>query len=100
MDRLLRAAKGQALPMTHDVLCPNLPCDCEPDDYGHQIHCGMDCRCAEYAEVRRSARSEAVDYIRTYAKETHDPHAGDWGCNRCDITAALMVCANEIEAMK
>jgi hypothetical protein len=31
--------------MTHDPLCPNLPCNCEPDDYGHMWNCEKLCQC-------------------------------------------------------
>lgn len=84
--------------MSHDPLCPNIPCDCEPDFYGHDVNCRMTCRCGEYAQVRRAGRLEAAAHIRKYVEETHKPHASDFGCNRCDIAAALLVCANEIEA--
>ena len=44
----------------HDPLCPNIQCDCEPDDYGHMMDCSIYCLC----ELINKVREETVNSMR------------------------------------
>jgi hypothetical protein len=47
--------------MQHDTLCPKIPCNCEPDEFGHMPTCDFSCLCILLALARRHERE-------TYAK--------------------------------
>ena len=42
--------------------------------------------------------AEAARLIREYAQRTHKTHDIQVGCPRCDLTAALLACAIEVES--
>jgi hypothetical protein len=48
-------------------------------------------------DIEHVLRLKIAQEIRTYAEETHPPHAAYFGCPRCDVTAALRVAANRVE---
>ena len=43
---------------------------------------------------------EAARFIREYAERTHQKHSIQEGCARCDLTAALLALAIDIDALK
>lgn len=58
--------------MTHDPLCPNIPCDCDQDYYGCEWSCQRQCQCDLIAKVREENRrervmlEEVVDHYKAY----------------------------------
>lgn len=40
----------------HDPFCPAIECNCEPDEWGHEMWCDMYCICSTIAEVRADER--------------------------------------------
>jgi hypothetical protein len=43
--------------MSHDEFCVNIPCDCDPDDYGHMVDCARRCDCELIEAVRSHERA-------------------------------------------
>jgi hypothetical protein len=46
--------------MMHDILCPNTPCSCIPDNFGHMPTCGYACYCELIAIVREDQNKRLV----------------------------------------
>ena len=99
--------------MSHDPLCPAPACAmtgrfrllCEDCDLAHE-ECR--CVCGLLARARAEERGRALDAARAavlaYADDTHQ-HVGMLKCwpengDRCDITAALRVAAQRIDALR
>jgi hypothetical protein len=53
----------QADKVNHDPLCPNLPCTCEPDAYGHMWTCQKLCQCDLIRKIRKD-ESKKVRHLR------------------------------------
>ena len=113
--------------MTHDPMCPNIPerWDVEQSILWHaKCYCDVIARVREderdkgdlgliewgaergYDDGYAAALRDAIEAVKTHADETHNcvrgygtgtclPQHGD----RCDITAALRVAAQKIEAL-
>lgn len=68
--------------MTHDPLCPDIPCNCEPDYYGHEFSCAKTCYCDLIAKVRADEQAKYVlpDLPRG---EEHVDWCRDLACYGC-----------------
>jgi hypothetical protein len=55
--------------MTHDPLCPNIPCTCEPDEYGHIPTCDHECLCILITLARRHEREVYARHLDLLAIE-------------------------------
>lgn len=53
--------------MTHDPLCPDIPCNCEPDYYGHEFSCAKTCYCDFIDKVRRDTLNAASARVNKHA---------------------------------
>lgn len=64
--------------MSHDLLCPNVACNCEPDLFGHMPLCPYNCQCELINKVRSDERSRwappwmSEDYARGYRQGQDD----------------------------
>lgn len=66
----------------HDPLCPNIPCDCEQDEYGHMIDCSIYCLCELINKVHERGYKEAEEF---YTNECMNcGYAGEWSTWICD----------------
>lgn len=80
----------------HDPLCPNKPCTCNYDDYGHQFDCTGYCNCNMIAKVREDERERIVAYV---ASLKCDPDHNETNPETCVARnmgieqAALSICA-------
>ena len=46
----------------HDKFCPNIPCNCNPDDYGHEWLCEQYCLCDILFSVRNDERKNITGH--------------------------------------
>ena len=58
--------------MTHDPLCPDIPCNCEPDYYGHEFSCAKTCHCELISKVRKDTINAAADRVNSHAMRVYD----------------------------
>jgi len=91
---------------------PECPRSSIPDKYADAaakigIHAG-DCICEPLRACeqrvlgaeRGVVSKEAARLIRDYAERTHQKHSIQEGCPRCDLTAALLALAIDIDALR
>ena len=50
----------------HDPLCPNYPCSCEPDSFGHDASCNLICLC----ETLEKARVDEIEKLVKLLEKT------------------------------
>lgn len=51
--------------MSHDPLCPDVPCTCQPDIYGHMLDCMMFCVCDIITAAHERGYKEAEEDYRS-----------------------------------
>jgi hypothetical protein len=76
--------------MTHDALCRNIECDCEPDDYGHEWTCSISCQCSLIKRVRKDERKRTQERL-----DTAFPNHGTAHLNHVwDAIIGCLMCMN------
>lgn len=55
--------------ISHDDLCPNVPCDCEPDEYGHMMDCSIYCLCDLINKVREETEQRTIAKLLTQDRQ-------------------------------
>jgi hypothetical protein len=67
--------------MTHDPLCPDIPCTCQPDVYGHMLDCMMFCVCDIITAAHERGYKEAE---RIYTNDCmFCGYVGEWSISVC-----------------
>lgn len=72
----------QADKINHDPLCPNLPCTCDPDDYGHEWTCQKLCQCDIIRAAYQRGYKEAEKFYTNSCMLCG--YAGEWSTYICD----------------
>ena len=55
--------------MQHDILCPNEPCNCNPDEFGHMPTCDHECLCILLTLARKHERESYARHLGLLAIE-------------------------------
>lgn len=81
----------------HDSLCPNIPCDCEPDDYGHMMDCTIQCLCDLINKVRNDTLKQSMTDVLHYAQKRIEQI--DDVSVRANMSSAFSVAAERIDTI-